>query len=294
MYNCVCLIQIYLWYQVHLLWDWLRYLLWCLYGTDPDLRGKSLHNPDHDVCYICVVLIMVLEVCIWCWSSAMSFWYRSWCLWKSVYGSDQNVCVVLIMFMSVWYWSRCLYGTDHVLLSVLYWSRCVILITVSCLCGTDHVCYVCVVLIMSVWYWLCQLYTDQDVCVVLIIYVVMSGTDQDVWYWSRCLCGTDQDICYTCVVLTIMFVHDSTGSLHLKPCLDCTLALNASSSTTVDVCQGCLLSLILFNLFLEKITQETLHDHHVSTPVMEGPYTTYNMLTISISWAAAMVNFKVS
>ena len=32
--------------------------------------------------------------------------------------------------------------------------------------------------------------------------------------------------------------------------------------TTVGVHQGCLLSSILFNLFLGKIMQETLHDHH--------------------------------
>ena len=37
--------------------------------------------------------------------------------------------------------------------------------------------------------------------------------------------------------------------------------------TTVGVCQGCLLSLILFNLFLEKIMQETLHDHHTSISI---------------------------
>ena len=34
--------------------------------------------------------------------------------------------------------------------------------------------------------------------------------------------------------------------------------------TTVGVCQGCLFSPILFNLFLEKIMQETLYDQHTS------------------------------
>jgi hypothetical protein len=34
--------------------------------------------------------------------------------------------------------------------------------------------------------------------------------------------------------------------------------------TTVMVRQGCLLFPVLFNLFLEKIMQETLHDHHTT------------------------------
>ena len=41
--------------------------------------------------------------------------------------------------------------------------------------------------------------------------------------------------------------------------------------TTVGVCLGCLLSPILFNLFLEKIMQETLNDHHTSISIGGRP-----------------------
>ena len=75
--------------------------------------------------------------------------------------------------------------------------------------------------------------------------------------------------------------------------------------TIVDVRQGCLLSPIPFNLFLEKIIQETLHDHHAfistdsmaithSAPLIEGPYATYDLPTTKVLWAAAVVNFKTS
>ena len=41
--------------------------------------------------------------------------------------------------------------------------------------------------------------------------------------------------------------------------------------TTVDVRLGCLLSLILFNLFQGKIIQQTLHDHHTSISIGRRP-----------------------
>ena len=56
--------------------------------------------------------------------------------------------------------------------------------------------------------------------------------------------------------------------------------LGEFSKTTIGVRQGCLLSPILF---LEKIMQGTLHDHYTSiSPLMEGPYTTYNLPVTSI------------
>ena len=41
--------------------------------------------------------------------------------------------------------------------------------------------------------------------------------------------------------------------------------------TTVGICQESLLSLIFFNLFPEKIMQETLRDHHTFIPIGGRP-----------------------
>ena len=42
-------------------------------------------------------------------------------------------------------------------------------------------------------------------------------------------------------------------------------------NSAVYVRKGCLLSAILFNLFTEKIMQETLHDHHISMSIGGRP-----------------------
>ena len=60
----------------------------------------------------------------------------------------------------------------------------------------------------------------------------------------------------------------------------------------VYVRQGCLLSVILFSLFPEKIMQETLHDHHASIFVV-GRSTCNLRFAYGIDLAAAM-NCKTS
>ena len=64
--------------------------------------------------------------------------------------------------------------------------------------------------------------------------------------------------------------------------------------TTVGVSQGYILSPILFNLFLERIMQETLHGTTQPSPLTEGPNAIYDLRTASILWTAAMVNFTTT
>ena len=57
--------------------------------------------------------------------------------------------------------------------------------------------------------------------------------------------------------------------------------------TAVDVHQACLLSPILFNMFLEKIMLETPHDHHTLLPICSLRFANKSDLCV-----AAMVNLK--
>ena len=64
--------------------------------------------------------------------------------------------------------------------------------------------------------------------------------------------------------------------------------------TTVRVRQGYLLSPILFNLYLENIMQETLHEYHTSISIGGRLICNLRFADESILWVAASVNFKIS
>ena len=64
--------------------------------------------------------------------------------------------------------------------------------------------------------------------------------------------------------------------------------------TTVRVRQGFLLSTILFNLYLEKIVQGTLHEYHTSISIGGRLMWNLRFADESILCAAATVNFKIS
>ena len=64
--------------------------------------------------------------------------------------------------------------------------------------------------------------------------------------------------------------------------------------TTVRVRQGYLLSPILFNLNLEKIMQETLHEYHTPIAISGRLMCNLRFADESILWMASTVNFKIS
>ena len=63
--------------------------------------------------------------------------------------------------------------------------------------------------------------------------------------------------------------------------------------TTVSVRHGCILSSILFNLFLRRSCRKRSMTITHPSPFVEGPHATYDLPT-SISWAIATANFKTS
>ena len=58
---------------------------------------------------------------------------------------------------------------------------------------------------------------------------------------------------------------NSSSAVLLKP------QLGESLKTAIDLCQGCSLSTILFNLFLETVVQETLYEHHACISIGRRP-----------------------
>ena len=68
------------------------------------------------------------------------------------------------------------------------------------------------------------------------------------------------------LVQTIQALDDNSTSAILM-----NSQLGEIFKTTEGIRQGCLLSPILFNLFLQKIMQETLHDHHTSISIGGRP-----------------------
>ena len=91
-------------------------------------------------------------------------------------------------------------------------------------------------------------------------------------------------VCMSVAGLQELQYRGRTGSSHTSAIWEILSSqLGEFFETTLAVHQGCLLSPILFNLFLEKIMQETLHEHHTFISIDGKP--------INNLWFADVIDF---